>query len=854
VIGKGIVTTGLNRYIIVRITYQSLKFCKFLKGIVMQDPGFSRSEFLADRVAGRQCLFSKRDILSLPGAADGGDRVEFTARDRLDIEFDCSRLDLSRFDRLSARALNHSSSLLLAGVTLYFGQSGKCAAPVSFSGGRERMAAGGRVELLFPRESFGAYGSPDEWRDVRLMVLSFFREKTDLLRGEIRIGLSAVHGERLLALEGPRLTEKGLYRVLREKKNGLAGLEDPPGRGNSPGLGTTHARALRRLAMAVPPPHPYPRESAEEILAGQIMGQKISEPVNWSADPIGIQEWTHFLNRHHFMRTVARRVEETGDERHASFLVRCLRGWIVSSPVPTGSNGGAGPSWETLTAAWRLREWRWVLESLHWVGALEGALRPLVLRSVWEHARSLMDHKGHPNNWIIVESAALALAGMMFPQFIEAPGWVFEGLRRLEAECRKQFFEDGAHFEISPLYHAVSLGACLEVFCAARSCGLSLPQGFGPRIEQRAEYLAALCRPDFTWPSLNDSGGAAEDYTSLMALAGVVFARPDLLWIGTKAAAGRAPGGKFRVFPDAGIAVMRSGFDRNARFMVFRAGPPGAAHIHGDALSVDVAAMGGPQLVDPGITTYAPGPLTDYYRSSASHNNVLIDGRGPSYSRMLFDERVKPAGARLSWDRRGPVESVTGICEGFAGENFGACAAGRTVFFIDGEYWVILDEVNGCGKHDVAVCWQFFPGDVRVDGETGEMRRATNGLSGFLVAPLPGLSKLSMESSTGAGAPPGGWVSLGGSDAPATHVRFSLEAFLPVRLLWLLVPCPEGPASLPRANRRDGAGGVICLEVNFPGGRQDILTFFPHGGVDRGFGSYRCRLMSLRSRNGRTAS
>jgi hypothetical protein len=49
----------------------------------------------------------------------------------------------------------------------------------------------------------------------------------------------------------------------------------------------------------------------------------------------------------------------------------------------------------------------------------------------------------------------------------------------------------------------------------------------------------ALCRPDFTWPSLNDSGGVAGDYAAVMRLAGEVLHRDDFRWIGTKGALGR---------------------------------------------------------------------------------------------------------------------------------------------------------------------------------------------------------------------------------------------------------------------------------------------------------------------------
>jgi len=799
----------------------------------MKDPGFSSSRFLVDRIAHRQCLFGPRDFSLLPGATVEPDGVRFAAPDRLNVELDCSHLDLSRFNRLSISAQNRLESPLLAGVTLVFGrkQGASSGDSVSLSGGREILPVGDPVELLFPRESFGSYGSPDGWCDVRSLVLSFNREKTDTSSGEIRVWLRSVVGGWRSLPEGPRLTDQGLGRVLRREGdetspcNGFLLYSDTTGKDRSPAFGARKASIPRKLAMAVPPPHSYPRETADEILAGRIMGQILSEPVCWRADPFGMQEWTHFLNRHHFLRTVARRLEDTGYERYAAFLVRTLRHWIISNPVPLGSNGGAGTSWETLTAAWRLREWIWIMGSLRSEPTFDEEARRLVLRSIWEHARSLMDHKGHPNNWIIVEAAALALAGMTFTEFIEASEWKAEGLRRLEAELQKQFFADGVHYEISPLYHAICLEAYLEVLCAAEVGRIRLPDSFRTTVEQSTQYLASLCRPDFTWPSLNDSGDVAGDYTALMAMAGKVFKRPDLVWIGTKGRHGSPPPDTFRAFPDAGIVTMRSGYEPDAHFLVFRAGPPGAAHIHGDALSLDITAHGTPRLVDPGITTYAPTPHTDYYRSAVAHNTILIDGEGPSRSRMPFTQRVKPARSFLTWNRKGLLESATGICRDFVNEKDGKCLVFRTVTFVNREYWVIRDDITGRGAHEVAVCWQFFPGRIEVNGKTGQVLCVDSQGAQFMLASLPGRIEPAIEISTGIAKPPRGWVSLRGSDIPATHVLFGLESTLPLSLVWVLLPCSEGSVSDTRLSRWDEPRGVIRLEVASPKGRTDLLTF-----------------------------
>ncbi len=157
------------------------------------------------------------------------------------------------------------------------------------------------------------------------------------------------------------------------------------------------------------------------------------------------------------------------------------------------------------------------------------------------------------------------------------------------------------------------------------------------------------------------------------------------------------------------------------------------------------------------------------------------------------------------------------------------CEASRTVAFVNREYWVIRDDVMGGEKsHEVSVCWQFSPGRVEVVEKTGVICFVESSGVRLMLVSLPGRIGAAIEKSTGvASTPPSGWASFKGRDVPAPHVRFRLESPLPLSLVWLLFPCADGPVSRLRANRSDEDGGVIRLEVIFPGGRKDFLTFSP---------------------------
>lgn len=827
----------------------------------MKDPRFSSCRFVPDRVGHTTRLLDYKGLAQISGALIEGDAVGFRSRTRLTIELPLPESDLSRFDRLSILVKNVSDRPLLAGITLFHGPETEDSETggVSFTGGREYLPPGTWIELKFPVESFGSYYAPKHWRHIRRAQLAIGREKTDDSTGEIAVWVQGVQVEARDVPVGPRLTIEGLADVLlhdvpgvtsfRTNRNAFKGSpsdESPPtartgilpvidSQGDAEkSTGISGGQCIdgwsldpygaANSALAIPPPHPYPLEDADQILTGHIMGQHVEEPVPWDADPLGIQDWTHFLNRHHFMKTLVRALAGSGDEQYARALDRMIASWIIASPVPVDSNGGAGPAWETLSAAWRLREWLWIIGIAWPHPAFRSETKSMMLRSVWEHARTLMDHKGHPNNWIIVESAALALAGICFPQFREAKSWAAAGIERLHKEFGRQFFEDGAHFELSPLYHAICLHALLEVKEAAYARDVALPDEFGAPLERCAEYLAGLYRPDFTWPSLNDSGGATSDFTALMGKAGELFGRPDFIWIGTSGRDGSPPHGKSAEFPHAGVAVMRSAHEHHANHLVFRAGPAGATHVHNDVLSLDLTALGLPRLVDPGVTSYAPDPLTDCYRSTGSHNSILIDGKGASRTSLSFSRRTRPAGEDFSWSASGPLEIASGLYRGPWEKDELPVTVLRTILFVCGEYWIVRDFVAGSGDHDVTTCWQFFPGRVEIDIETYALRFVDTRGPRFELWPVPGNKAPEIEIFTGATHPPRGWVSIEGADYPATNCRYNFRTGLPFTMMWLLLPSRGRSISGIKQNFEIQDDETHALEIQFPQGHTDFIS------------------------------
>lgn len=740
----------------------------------MRDPGLPQGLFRRDRVTAARRLAGPRAWRALGQARRQGAEAGGATPLRLRL----AAPDLSGLNTLLLGLHNLGDQPLLAGLYLWHGTPGR--PPLAFSGGRALLPPGAQVNLLFPGQELGTYGQAGSWAGARWLELVLVRDKGHA-PGLARVVLGELWGQARDQPPGPRLTARALAGLLAPQATDVPaphGLDHP--------------------GLALPPPHQYPLSSADGLLAGRVLGQDIGFPWDWRAHPLEALEWRHFLHRHHDLRSLALAWARTRRPRYLQALRRLLATWIKGHPVPVDSNGGAGPAWETLSAAWRLLEWLWI-RGLAWEG-LGRRLQGLMLRSTWEHARHLSDHQGHANNWALIESAALALAGLGWPEFAESEEWTSLGLGRLAAQCQRQFNQDGSHRELSPLYQALCLQALLLARRACLSVACPWPRAAQTALIRGLAHLAGLARPDLSWPALNDSGGARGDYAALLAWAGQDLDRPAWRCLGSRGGEGVRPRPAARLWPQAGLALLRGGRPAQDLWLLLRAATPGLAHGHGDGLSLEVHA-GGPRVVDPGIGAYAPGPLTAMYRRAEAHSQPLLDGQG-----------VRPEPGAVGLGRWPSLLLATAQ---------GATPAGailsRWVVLARGLYGLVWDRAWGLeGQHLWRVGWQMFPGPWRPGEDSLEAA------DGFGLRLLHAPAGASLELAQGRRRSPRGWVCLDGLDTPAPHWRLEAEGALPMQALWLLAPQAGH-----RVLELETAWDEVRVSLEAPGGRVDRLTLAP---------------------------
>jgi hypothetical protein len=339
-------------------------------------------------------------------------------------------------------------------------------------------------------------------------------------------------------------------------------------------------------------------------------------------------EWTWQLNRHSAWVTLARACQATGDARFAKEFDAQFSDWVRDCPVPTdGANQRAYSKWRTIEAGIRM-SWTWpaVFTIFRKSPSVQNQTLISMIKSMVEHGRYLRRYPT-TGNWLTMEMNGLYHAGVLLGFVREASDWRRFAITRLLAELDTQVYPDGAQVELTPGYHNVALRSFLGPVGIAGAYGYRLPDDYLAKLERMFAYNMWVMRPDRDTPRWNDSWHV--DVVGTLRKALTLFpGRKDFEWIVTDGRGGTPPDHTSHFFPYAGQAVMRSGWDRDALFLGFEAGPFGYGHQHEDKLGIVLFAYGKELLVEGGSYAYDASKWRRYVLSSYAHNIVLVDGQG----------------------------------------------------------------------------------------------------------------------------------------------------------------------------------------------------------------------------------
>jgi len=217
-------------------------------------------------------------------------------------------------------------------------------------------------------------------------------------------------------------------------------------------------------------------------------------------------------------------------------------------------------------------------------------------------------------NHLLENGFALLFGGC----YLDDRSVVNEAIQILEAQLEEQILANGAHFELSPMYHQTLLGRVLDCINLLANNPTEGTAEFLTLLQAKASkmvgWLQAITFSNGDIPHVNDSvDGIAPNTGTLLDYArklGIVIEQQELGVCGYR---------KFHR-PDFELLVDVGNIGPNYI--------PG--HAHSDTLNFVLFHKGQPLIVDTGISTYEKNQQRQSERSTTAHNTVMVANQDQS--------------------------------------------------------------------------------------------------------------------------------------------------------------------------------------------------------------------------------
>ena len=413
----------------------------------------------------------------------------------------------------------------------------------------------------------------------------------------------------------------------------------------------------------------------------------------------GVRWWLHNrLARAAFDLALTYRIE--GDEKYAGKAVEILSKYADAYPGPHTRSTAGGIMYQSLCESVWVIPLAWAYDLLYDSPAMTSDLRAEIEGRLFRPVAQGLKAMGIGGNWGSWHLSATGVVGYA----IGDQELIDYALTSFKSQITSQLGDDGLWPESVHTYHFYPLGAFLYLAEAAWHNGVDLFHWEAkPGKSLKSMFTAPLgyMYPDTRLPAINDGWFNAFLPLDQYELAYLRTGDEQIGWALREGYASQkakraglwaflkgdgvhreCPKPEFRSvnYPVLGIATLRSD---DKSMLTFDYGPY-LGHGQPDKMGITLWAHGKLLAADYGTCGYG-SPALAWYRSTAGHNTVVVDGRNQAATK----ER------KLTCFEG---DAVFEVAEGETEEAYPGVLHRRTIIRVD-EYYVMLDHLSNDSEH-----------------------------------------------------------------------------------------------------------------------------------------------------------
>lgn len=463
-------------------------------------------------------------------------------------------------------------------------------------------------------------------------------------------------------------------------------------------------RSRNNVRSPVSPLDAATREKADKALLHQFQPQKgygyydYGRDIDWTYWPVRDNEVRWQLHRLSWWPAMGLAYRASGDEKYAREWVFQFRDWARKNPL------GASPendryAWRPLEASERID----MFPSVFNLFLVSPGFTPLFLLEFLNSSSMQTEHVrmnySDAGNHRLFEAQRVLGMGAFLPELKLADTWRDSGIGVLNHEIKKQVYDDGVQWELSPIYHVAVIEIFVKAYKAAKAAGMAdqFPASYVKTVEKMVEATANMSFPDYSTPMFGDSWQVRKgDRIKLFqAWSGLFRDNAFISYVASEGKQGALPPYLSHASKDAGFYTFRNGWDQDATVMVLKASPPGEFHAQPDNGTFELWVRGRNFMPDSGCYVYSGdanvNSMRDWYRQSRVHNTLTLDNKN-----MVITQA-----ACRKWQTAEALDVLT-----YSNPSYAGLSHQRSVLFVNKTFFLIVDQAAGGATGNLGVHFQ----------------------------------------------------------------------------------------------------------------------------------------------------
>lgn len=334
-------------------------------------------------------------------------------------------------------------------------------------------------------------------------------------------------------------------------------------------------------------------------------------------------EWCYMVSRNGYLVDLALLYAYTKEEEYFELWKKLLFSfieWQESSPHV----------WRSLDVGLRLNNW---MKSFIYISNLETRLTQAELKTIEVAIMKQVNYlennfppKNILSNWGVLAITGVLATAQLLPELVEQET-TFWGWRTLQDALELQFYDDGIHWEQSPMYHHEVTMCVWQLWLNSQYLNQVFPDTIQKILQKAIQASYYYCNQNYSLLPLHDSD--AVDFTyiyNLYKLSGFLelpmTTNPGIFYIGKEFKLEKP------VLQQARFEVGESGFlaykDQEIYLTLFN-GRHGSGHGHAALGSLTLHYQGKELIKDPGRYTYLEHPIRHQLKAEFSHSSLMLD-------------------------------------------------------------------------------------------------------------------------------------------------------------------------------------------------------------------------------------